>query len=705
MESLFAKLETAHPKSRQDRIAFNLLGCEYVYARPLHNQSSSWLVLVRFGNTLERQFAITREIPIIYSPYKDLQLRTIDPIPQQLKENLPEDRKSVTTDITFISAPDPRLATKLEALSTPGRILLPLVNTDTDNQYHEELLAILYHRLWYRDPYSTRGAVTGQDFFGREKYLQLLDLHVSRGEALGLFGMRKTGKTSLLMEFKSIKDRTQEPIAVAYQDLEGLPSPNREDPVPELIGDLTGQIRDSLKKKGLRTKEIAELPPNASLRDFRTALSTLLKRLDDAKLVIVLDEIESLCPPGVEHEPETPTNMRVRQLFACFRKLTQEGSGRFSFVVAGLASASIEEGIIYGGQNPLFNWPYVYYIGPFDYQEAKTLMDSLGNKVGLTWSQGALEYAYEQSGGHAMLLREIGSHVLKNANAATRTYEKHINKSNVSEIIEAWERTIAGQLKEAIGHIDRYYADESELLSILSDNTQDFADIAIEFPQQIKRLEDLGAISKDAHGHWRVSRLIELGWKVSSATNFTVIPNSPLSTSHESQSVGQLIREGEGPHVEFKSSARTSMPGQTQVSEKLLIQIIIRACTSFMNSEGGTLLIGVSDQGDPLGIDSDIKRSNNSTDKFSLWLTAKFRQYLGDSNAQLVKISLPNHDGKRICRIDVKRSPEPVWLVADLEKISINTGHLLVRNNAECNKLSGEHIIRYVRNHWGSEGP
>src|SRR2546430_15491498 len=45
--------------------------------------------------------------------------------------------------------------------------------------------------------------VTGPAFVGRRSFLRMMDERVALGEHVGVFGLRKIGKTSLLLEFNS----------------------------------------------------------------------------------------------------------------------------------------------------------------------------------------------------------------------------------------------------------------------------------------------------------------------------------------------------------------------------------------------------------------------------------------------------------------------------------------------------------------------
>lgn len=80
----------------------------------------------------------------------------------------------------------------------------------------------------------------------------------------------------------------------------------------------------------------------------------------------------------------------------------------------------------------------------------------------------------------------------------------------------------------------------------------------------------------------------------------------------------ELIAEGESDGLEFKSSLRWSYQGACL--DKRLEDVILKSIAAFANREGGTLLIGVSDEGEILGIEHDCTTLAGTKDEFELHL-------------------------------------------------------------------------------------
>jgi predicted HTH transcriptional regulator len=119
----------------------------------------------------------------------------------------------------------------------------------------------------------------------------------------------------------------------------------------------------------------------------------------------------------------------------------------------------------------------------------------------------------------------------------------------------------------------------------------------------------------------------------------------------------QLIRSGESNQLEFKSTLRWDLKaGKTnQAVERASLKTI----AAFLNAQGGTLLIGIRDDGSVEGIESD--RFPNE-DKFLLHLWTLIRTSFGRDVSPFIQTALEEADGKTICAVRCNRSLRPVFL-------------------------------------------
>lgn len=126
------------------------------------------------------------------------------------------------------------------------------------------------------------------------------------------------------------------------------------------------------------------------------------------------------------------------------------------------------------------------------------------------------------------------------------------------------------------------------------------------------------------------------------------------------RTVEQLIENDEDFSVEFKSTARWDL--RESRKNKAMEDAVVKTIAAFLNTDGGTLLIGVDNQRAVLGLDPDydcVKPPNG--DGFVNWLTTHLINALGHNPTTYVRARIVVHQGKEICRVDVGSYPEGAW--------------------------------------------
>ena len=121
------------------------------------------------------------------------------------------------------------------------------------------------------------------------------------------------------------------------------------------------------------------------------------------------------------------------------------------------------------------------------------------------------------------------------------------------------------------------------------------------------------------------------------------------------KSVAFLISQGEGQKIEFKSSLRWDFRQNNRNDD--LIFDVAKTVAAFYNAEGGTLLIGVSDDGSILGLKKDyaLLTGTNKWDEFHKLLVDRLSSYFGLAKlTSSVRITKESLDCEELCRLDVQ---------------------------------------------------
>jgi len=156
--------------------------------------------------------------------------------------------------------------------------------------------------------------------------------------------------------------------------------------------------------------------------------------------------------------------------------------------------------------------------------------------------------------------------------------------------------------------------------------------------------------------------------------------------------IKEIIGFGESILLEFKSTLQWDMIRKEK--NKSLRKSVLKTIAAFLNTEGGTLVIGVEDDGTICGIQSDLALTENSTDKFLILLNTLITDCIGPEFAGLIKTRIDSVDDELVCVVDVEKSTIPAYLEIDGKK------EFYVRMNNSSISLDPEETVKYISQNW-----
>lgn len=157
--------------------------------------------------------------------------------------------------------------------------------------------------------------------------------------------------------------------------------------------------------------------------------------------------------------------------------------------------------------------------------------------------------------------------------------------------------------------------------------------------------------------------------------------------------VAALIAAGESERVEFKETARWNV--RENKKDARIESVVAKTVAAFLNSRGGTLVIGVDDSGTAIGLDRDFSTLRvPDADRFELWLRDLLSASLGKNAAALPVIRFAQIDDRTVCALRCPRSPEPVFFAQG------NTTDLWVRVGNSTRAFGVDEAVTYVARHW-----
>ena len=171
-----------------------------------------------------------------------------------------------------------------------------------------------------------------------------------------------------------------------------------------------------------------------------------------------------------------------------------------------------------------------------------------------------------------------------------------------------------------------------------------------------------------------------------------------LQHEPELKPIAEAARRGESERLEFKSSARVNL--RTGKRDDAMETIAAKTVAAFLNSRGGTLLLGVDDAGRLIGLGPDYTTlRHEDADRYELFLRDLWRTRLGANAAVLPRLDFaPADDGEGdVCRVTVPPSPVPVYLSGPKGK---GGRELWVRAGNSTQRLEVDDAIAYVTQRW-----
>lgn len=135
------------------------------------------------------------------------------------------------------------------------------------------------------------------------------------------------------------------------------------------------------------------------------------------------------------------------------------------------------------------------------------------------------------------------------------------------------------------------------------------------------------------------------------------------------------LEKGEGQQIEFKSGWQYDYNKKTK--NKDLKIALMKNIAGMLNSDGGVILIGVTDKKEIIGLDKDLELLDKpTTDRLENSINMSFRSSIGNEFHKYISLEFLEKNKKKICKINIRRASEPAYLkFEDKEEFYIRTGN------------------------------
>ena len=150
--------------------------------------------------------------------------------------------------------------------------------------------------------------------------------------------------------------------------------------------------------------------------------------------------------------------------------------------------------------------------------------------------------------------------------------------------------------------------------------------------------------------------------------------------------LSNILVNGESEAMEFKSTLRTNL--HTGNKDPRMELAILKTLAGFLNTNGGMLVVGVSDDSSSIGIQAD---GFENEDKMSLHLVNIVKSRIGVQAMTCIHAHFDDHDNCRVMVVKCRKSPTPIFLRDG------NTERFYIRTGPSTTELSASQTQEYIK--------
>ena len=668
---------------------------------------------VQPSQTIRELFDIHLEIPVLIATYPKLEARILN----RFNDTDLRGAASTDKDIAVLVAADENAG----ELVKKGRrlfgypILTLYVNDLIQDNYSDTTLSneiAKMMRTMNHFDYS-KDIRNSADFFGRTRERQLLISAVSAGQNVGVFGLRRAGKTSLMHQVANdLEERDTESIFVPLNQIS-----NADDlriALVEATARTLQRHKERQNRRGTAAINSRMLNHNLSInvsaladiesfrRQWIYEVHALLDQMD-ADAVFILDETDFANEEVLERAAEDVDvdYSTRREIFSVLRTLRgfiqlREEKGRrpVSLLATGISASIFTSFKRFGLENQFLGFASVKFLGPMEREEMGEMVNVLGKRSGVRFDDESLvDELYAEYGGLPHPTRQACASVVDRINRKSdREVPYRVSRDDLHSVFSMMAEGSPSQaIEETFKSFCRCYpSDGREVLdSVEADRIIDTGSI----PQAMS----LGIC--DETGRIRMQALLKrlrLNGRIEAILN--ELEFAEIHEADTSDAIDDLLAAGESQSLEFKSSARWNL--RSDQLDKTMEHVIVKSVCGFLNTEGGILVIGVTDDGTILGLEADMQTlSKPSRDAYERFVRQVIENGLSVTTAGVVDIDFRTVGDRDICILSVSQYPKPVF--AKPLGGGVPT-EFYVRVGNLTKKLEGNEFVEYQSNHWGN---
>lgn len=181
----------------------------------------------------------------------------------------------------------------------------------------------------------------------------------------------------------------------------------------------------------------------------------------------------------------------------------------------------------------------------------------------------------------------------------------------------------------------------------------------------------------------KIAVVIRDGYNKLSSSPGTEMEDVPLS-------IDELLMYGETTEIELKSTLRVNL--HTNQKDPRMELACLKTIAGFLNKGGGTLIIGVTDEGKAIGLEYD---QFSNEDKMNLHLANIISERIGPQHMMNIHPRFEDYNGQRTLVVDCWKSKIPVFVKDGTEQ------RFYIRTGTSTSELNTSQAHEYISQRFG----
>lgn len=421
---------------------------------------------------IARQFSINLEIPLLIATYEtSLQPRVLRQLDtsKELRESTSADK-----DFAILVATD-RNAERFTRDRTRFSYPILTIYTDDlrDGKYlTTDLRSEIARSMRSMNHFDNSNEIhQAADFFGRVQDVEALTHLASVGQSVGIFGLRRAGKTSLIHQVRQQLERRD--IKSIYVQLNGIVDADdlRQVLVREtarVLSDAGGSVP---KNSGMLDNNFELTHDNVAAKRWIYELDALVQQID-TDMVIALDETDHANEETVQHDESSTADRRqmnlvIQHLRGLIQRRADRSDRKLSLLAAGTAASIFEQSIRFGRDNQLFGFASSRPLGSMPRDEMREMVRVLGKRSGLRFDDHRVfDSLLEEYGGHPHLTRQACARVVEKVQADPKAdVPHHVSMEDLESVYRSTaENSPAHATRQTFRAFEYWYPDEADVI-------------------------------------------------------------------------------------------------------------------------------------------------------------------------------------------------------------------------------------------------